>query len=156
MSRVPEHAGIACRRAQFFALKVMFTVPIYAWLLGVARHIHGPRGFAPGVPLGVLRVGLAVLALIDLLMIPRLVSGVLDPPAPPAGGASTAISRLRTASVLAMAMCEAIALLGFALALLGGQSRDFYAFALLSLAAFVWHFPRRSAWEARLRELPRA
>ena len=59
------------------------------------------------------------------------------------------VPRLLTASIVALAMCEAIAIYGLVLFLLGGRRADFYGFAAFALVGFAVYFPRRSQWEGR-------
>ena len=61
------------------------------------------------------------------------------------------LARARTATVLAAAMAELPAILGFVLFVLGGTPNDFYILAVVSLYMLVRHFPRREPWEAYVR-----
>jgi hypothetical protein len=72
-----------------------------------------------------------------------------------AARASTVTPRLVTLSIVRLAICEGVAVLGVALFLLGGRWADFCGLAVASLAAFAFNFPRRTLWEDWMRQLPR-
>ena len=72
----------------------------------------------------------------------------------PFRGVSLVGQRLFTLSIVRLAICQAIALFGVVLFLLGGRWADFYGFAVVSLGAFLFNFPRRSQWEEWARQLP--
>jgi F0F1-type ATP synthase membrane subunit c/vacuolar-type H+-ATPase subunit K len=66
------------------------------------------------------------------------------------GMAETA-GRLQTATVVSLAACEAVAILGLVLFFLTGHSRDFYLFLALAVLGFILNFPRWSHWEEAAR-----
>ena len=66
------------------------------------------------------------------------------------GGDLTAIrvQKLFVASIISMAFCEAVAIYGLVLFIVGRDSFDFYLFTFLSLIFFYVYFPRYPQWEA--------
>lgn len=54
-------------------------------------------------------------------------------------------------AIIRAALCEMPALAGLVLFLLTGYRADFYMLTVFALALEVYHFPRLSAWEERLR-----
>ena len=144
MSSRPDELARACRHAQLIGAMLVLSLVTYAFVAETIRTQQAPFiGFVPAAPIGAFRVVLAGMAAVNLLVariIPRNIRA--------RRAAGPAAQRLLTASVVALAMCEAIAIYGFVLFLLGGRRTDFYAFAALSLLGFAWHFPRLSQWEA--------
>ncbi len=67
-------------------------------------------------------------------------------------GGVTIEMKLVTSTIVAMALCESIALYGLLLFFLTGDSIDYYTFMVLSLAAFAYYFPRYPKWEARAKK----
>jgi hypothetical protein len=154
----PADLRAGCRRAQLVGVVLLITIGVYALVLGRIAAQHAPFvGFAPSVDLRLLRVVFAVVAVADLVAL-RIVTQVLLArpgwPVAPARGASPVTQRLFAVSIVRLSICEAIAVLGVALFLLGGRSADFYGFAVASLAAFAFHFPRLSRWEDWARPAP--
>src|SRR5262249_7749894 len=91
----------------------------------------------------------AALALVGLWGARRTQRSVL------ASSALPLVGRLSTAAIVALASCETIALYGLVLFLLAGRAIDYYIFAGLALVGFGIHFPRREAWEERVRDIAR-
>jgi membrane protein implicated in regulation of membrane protease activity len=136
---------------------MLATLPLYAIVLGLIAVQRAPfSGFAPSLPMGLLRVVFAVAALVDLVLL-RVVTRQLisaRPTVQPFRGASLVGQRLFTLSIVRLAICEAIAVFGVVLFLLGGRWADFYGFAVVSFAVLLFHFPRLSPWEDWARQLP--
>lgn len=65
--------------------------------------------------------------------------------------AGEALSALRGLAIVKAAVCELPAVAGLILFLLTGYRADFYMLAVFALALEIWHFPRLSRWEERLR-----
>ena len=157
MTALAADAEAACRRAQLLGVSLLLSLGVYAYVLRVIAAQHAPFiGFAPSLDLRLLRVIFALVAVVDLVMLRFVTSSVLGAArsAATAGGASVA-ARLMTLSIVRLAICEAIAILGVVLFLLGGRWADFTGFAVASLAALAFNFPRRSQWEDWVRQLPR-
>jgi len=155
----PADVRQGCRHAQLVAAVFMVTAVMYAFFIEMMRQAFAPfRGFAPDVDLGVLRVVLAVLAVLSLALgrvLRDKVGATLLVPITPMRRTSPVTRRLFTGSLLTLLLSEAIAVYGLVLFLLGGRPLDFYAFAALSLVSLVVHFPRRAQWEDRARKLSR-
>jgi ATP synthase subunit C len=153
MSPPPDDLGRGCRNAQLLGVQLIVSVGIYGYVIETIRTVYAPfTGFFPVARLDVLRIVLVAMAVANLVVIRILVPKLL---ATPAKGveirgqprASAVVKKLFTASVFALAMCEAVAIYGLVLFLIGGNRADFYGFAAFSLVAFAIHFPRRSQWE---------
>src|SRR5437762_2411366 len=84
------------------------------------------------------RADRAMLRFITPLTLARSRSGAT------AARGSAVTPRLVTLSIVRLSICEGVAILGVALFLLGGRWADFCGFAVASLAAFAFNFPRRS------------
>jgi len=63
------------------------------------------------------------------------------------GSISTFMWKLLVSTIVAYALCEAVALLGFALFLSGKNIMDFYPFGTLAICAIIMNFPRMGEWE---------
>jgi hypothetical protein len=137
---------------------MVITIGVYALVLGRIAAQHALFvGFASSVDLRLLRVVFAVVAVADLVALRIVTQVLLAGPGwsvAPARGSSRVTQRLFTVSIVRLAICEAIAILGVVLFLLGGRPADFYSFAVASLAAFAFHFPRLSQWEDWARQGP--
>ena len=55
--------------------------------------------------------------------------------------------RLLIADIVTAALCESVAIFGLAMFLLVRQIADFYTLVFISLAYFLYFFPRYSQWE---------
>jgi F0F1-type ATP synthase membrane subunit c/vacuolar-type H+-ATPase subunit K len=122
---------------------------IYAFILTLIQQTHAPfSGYAPGLPHNLLRGIFAVLALAGFGFARFLQRSILEKTAAPAPG-------LTTAAVVALALCEAVALYGFVLFLLTGRASDYYLFAAVSVVGFARYFPRREVWEEQARAIAR-
>jgi len=64
------------------------------------------------------------------------------------------IRKLSLAAIVSMALGEGPAVMGLALFLLGGFSRDFYMLLIVSLFLEFRYFPRLRNWENYLKDLP--
>ncbi|HEY3101449.1 MAG TPA: hypothetical protein VGL14_21185 [Methylomirabilota bacterium] len=158
MTELFADAQAACRRAQLIGGALVSSIVVYVFVLRVVATQHAPFiGFAPSLDLRLLRVVFALVAVVDLAMLRFVTSSVLGTTrsAPTAGGDASVAARLMTLSIVRLAICEAIAVLGVVLFLLGGRWADFSGFAVASLAAFAFNFPRRAQWEDWVRQLPR-
>lgn len=64
---------------------------------------------------------------------------------------ASALKALVTQAVVRAALCEMPAILGLVLFLLTGLRADLYMLLSVAVALELWHFPRLSRWEERLR-----
>ena len=146
MSRAPDELARVCRQAQLIGGMLVLTVAMLASVVEMLRTNQAPfLGFSPRAPLGLLRLVFAIMAVLVLVIVNVVRKQIV---AGPAAGRAPLPQRLLTASIVALAMCEAIAIYGVVLFLLGGQRTDFYGFAAFALVGFAVYFPRRSQWEA--------
>jgi F0F1-type ATP synthase membrane subunit c/vacuolar-type H+-ATPase subunit K len=161
MSPLPDDLSRGCRNAQLLGIQLILCVGIYGYVLETIRTVYAPfTGFFPVPRLDLLRIVLAAMAVANLVVIRIIVPKLLAAQAsgPEILGmprASAVVKKLFTVSVVALAMCEAIAIYGLVLFLIAGNRADFYSFAAFSLLAFAIHFPRRSQWEEWAREYVR-
>ena len=58
------------------------------------------------------------------------------------------VRRMITANIIAFALCDAVALVGLVLFLLGGAREDFYTFLVLALIFLLIRWPRTEQWQA--------
>jgi hypothetical protein len=105
------------------------------------RPFTGFAAFPAAANLRYLFYGLAVL---EVLVI-RLLQGLLLKRVPGDTFGTTAWKLLR-ASMVTVCLSEIPAILGFALFLIGGFNRDFYALLAVSLVLVFMYFPRMSSW----------
>jgi hypothetical protein len=156
MSRPPDELDRGCRQAQLIGGMLVLALGTYASVIELIRTQRAPfSGFAPAVPLDLLRPALAVMAVLGLVAVKIVRSNVLAgriAVRSSTSGMTPVVHRLLTASVVTLAICESIAIYGFVLFLLGGRRADFYGFAAFALLAFARYFPRRSLWEAWARQ----
>ena len=152
MSRAPDELDRACRRAQLIGGVLVLAIATYAFVVEMIRTRNAPFiGFAPTVPLPLLRLVLAGMAGLGLVVVsivrPKIIAGQVAASSPGAGE-RTLVQRLLSATIVTLAVCQAIAIYGLVLFLLGGQRADFYGFAAGALLGFAVYFPRLSQWEA--------
>lgn len=147
----PTDLPTACRRAQQIGVALMLSTASYFFVAKLIAAQRAPfPGFAPSLPIEVLRVVFAAMAVAALLMLKGVTRQMLVAPARPvsaAHGLSLIGQRLFALSLTRLAICQAIAVFGFVLFLLGGHWQDFYAFVIASVGAFLFHFPRLSQLE---------
>lgn len=137
----------AHRRATLIGGAMLGSLLVYVVAVEVLRATLAPfRGFAEAPALPILRWAFLALS-VGLLALARVTRARLL-----AGAGAAPAARLFTASVVSLALAEAIAVYGLVLFLVGGQVADFYGFLLLALVGIVINFPRRHQWEARARE----
>ena len=61
------------------------------------------------------------------------------------------LARLRTATMVGLALSEVPVVCGVVLVAIGRARQDFYMLLVISVYMLVRHFPRRGAWEEYLR-----
>lgn len=140
----------ACRTAQMIGVAMLVSLGLYALVATLIQKTREPfAGFAPGAPHDLLRwifvaLALAGLGLVRVIQRPILANAAIPLP-----------NRLTTATIVALAQCEAVAVYGLVLFLLAGHASDYYLFAAVALVGFALYFPRRESWEQQARELTR-
>ncbi len=143
----------ACRTAQVIGWQLLGSLVVYAIVLNLFQHARAPfSGYVPGLSHNLLRAIFVALALVNLGLagfIQRsiLERSILEKPA------SSVPALLTSAAVVALALCEAIAICGVVLFFLTGRASDYYLFAALSAVGFVRYFPRRERWEEQARAI---
>jgi F0F1-type ATP synthase membrane subunit c/vacuolar-type H+-ATPase subunit K len=138
-----EHAK-ACRTAQAIGVALLVSLGIYAVVIDQIQRTHAPfNGFVPGAPRDLLRAIFAALALANLGIVGVIQRSIL------ANAALPLVGRLQSAAIVALALCEAVAIYGLVLFMLGGRAIDYYIFAALALVGFALYFPRQEAWQER-------
>jgi dolichol kinase len=131
----------ACRTAQATGVMLLACLGLYAIVIALIQRTHAPfSGFVPAAPRDLLRaifaaVALASLGIIRVVQRPGLANAALP-----------LIGRLLTAAVVALSLCESVAIYGFVLFIIGGRAIDYYIFATLALVGFARFFPRQEAW----------
>jgi F0F1-type ATP synthase membrane subunit c/vacuolar-type H+-ATPase subunit K len=153
----------AYRTTTIIAIAMLTSVAAYVVVAEAIRATHAPfRGFA-GYPMpGVIGYAFAAMAVASLVMSRVLRDRRLQPAtrlAAPAvrsaGPTGSAARRLQEATIVSLALCESIAVLGLVLFLLWGSSLHLYLFVLLAIVGFAVHFPRWERWQERARALAR-
>ena len=152
MAAAPPRDALAkaCRTAQVIGAQFILSLGIYAFVIDQIQRTRAPfAGFVPGAPRDLLRWIFLALALAGLWLARVMQRSILANPATPLVG------RLSSAAIVALALCEAIAIYGVVLFLLSGRVSDYYLFAALALVGFGIYFPRREAWQERARAMTR-
>ncbi len=123
-------------------MALLVSLGIYAVLIDQIQRTHAPfNGFVPGAPRDLLLSIFAALALANLGIVRVIQRSIL------AKAALPMVGRLQTAAIVAMAFCEAVAIYGVVLFMLGGRAIDYYIFAVLALVGFAAYFPRQQTWQ---------
>jgi F0F1-type ATP synthase membrane subunit c/vacuolar-type H+-ATPase subunit K len=147
----------AFRVTVVIGLVMMASVLIYAVVAEIIKKQNAPfSGFSPLPPdvFTTLRYALLAVAVIQYFIIQFLNKVMLSSNAPAMGTVSPAGSStpLISASVVAFALSESVAVYGLVLFLIQGDSTDFYLFLMISLIYFTIYFPKYEKWEEWVRE----
>ncbi|MDH7499446.1 MAG: hypothetical protein QHH30_03585 [candidate division NC10 bacterium] len=140
----------AYRNAVGIGAAMIASLFIYAVLVEVLKRQQVPFGSLASFPeIKWLSTLLYVLALLQIVVI-RIVQRLLwkkratdDLP--------SLIARLNACTMVTYALCEAPAIYGLVLFLLGGLYRDFYLLLAYSLLLQLAYFPRYGRWEEWVR-----
>jgi len=125
---------------------VAASLLVYVVVLEVIRTTLKPfRGFWPVSNSQTIRY-LFYGAAVAIIILTRLLSRALLR-SEPGEGPSALINRLARTAILTAALSEIPVVLGFALFILTGSSRDFYYLFLVSLILEFMYFPRMQAWQ---------
>jgi F0F1-type ATP synthase membrane subunit c/vacuolar-type H+-ATPase subunit K len=150
----------AYRVVVIIGLALMATLLIYAAIVGILDRDPSLIRNAPTLPgsqAEIIKFALIAVTVVIFFVI-RFVNALLlkangdagnlsDARSRQAAGAPPELGRLTTAAVITYALCEAPAIFGLALFLLGRSAADFHLFLLISLFYFAVHFPKFSQWE---------
>jgi len=150
----------AYRVAVIIGLALMATLLIYASIVGILDRDPSLIRNAPVLPgsqaeiikFALIAVTVVIFFVIrfvnaSLLKVNEEAGNLPDRRSRQAAGATSEFGRLTTAAVITYALCEAPAIFGLVLFLLGRSSSDFHLFLLISLFYFAVHFPKFSQWE---------
>jgi len=143
----------AYRTSSLVGAAVIASLFLYAVVVEVGRAWLKPfLGFARVENALVLRYAFYAAAIVIVISSRILNSLILrksrqaDPKA--------VLRKLSLAAIVSMALGEGPAIMGLALFLLGGFSRDFYMLLIVSLFLEFMYFPRLRNWEDYLKDLP--
>lgn len=134
--------------ARFIYVFVMLSIVIYAvvvtFLFRDPEFIDNPEAAVRFTGLRYLLYGLAV-SMFFVIRFAR--NAILPKKAVPGAVPSDAWShRLLIADIVTAVLCESVTIFGLAMFLLGRQITDFYTLVFISLAYFLYFFPRYSQW----------
>jgi F0F1-type ATP synthase membrane subunit c/vacuolar-type H+-ATPase subunit K len=141
----------AYRSTVILAVAMIASVLVYAGVVEILpRLAPAIEGAMDPATVERLRKLLRGLALVNFLAAAWLGGR----PQRPSGEPLARLARLKTLTVVGLALAESIALYGFVLFFLSRDSMDFYYLFLVSLLSFLVVFPRRDRWQAALSEMP--
>jgi len=122
------------------------AIVLYTFLAEALRVVGHKPPLAPpaayAVKYALYITGLSALAALKL-MTARLGAKMPTP--------EDTVKALTTLAIVKAALCEVPAIAGLVLFLLTGYRLDFYLLVVFSLGLEIYHFPRLSLWEERLR-----
>jgi len=133
--------------ANFIGLAMIGSVFLYAVVVEVLKRFLAPfTGYANLTPdqVQTLKYAFVALALANFFLI-KYIPKMLG---------SRSVEQLLTTTIITLALCESVAVLGLVLFLLAGNAMDFYLFMFLSLFYFWFFFPKYQDWEDRLGTQP--
>lgn len=142
------------QRAAIISVAMAAGIPIYIVVAELlANSSEGFSGFVPDLPLQLVRGVAVVLGLMLLFVINMIRRQLLE------GDTSLAVmvtqamvpqeryASMMKATLVTMALCDALALLGLVLFLLVNDRAGMYAFVAAALVAVWMHFPRYHQWQ---------
>lgn len=140
------------RLATIIGIAIIASVFIYAAVVELIKINFAPfEGFSPFPEVEILRYILLGISIAEFFLIRfirnQIISARTEIPSYLKIQSSIPIQRLITMSVVTYALCESVAIFGFVLFLIAGDSLDFYTFMLISLIYFAVYFPRYRQWE---------
>jgi hypothetical protein len=129
------------------------SLGVYLVVAHAVAAAHAPfTGFAPASQRTTFRLVCFALAAVALLAArsvrTRILAGVPTLHVAPHRDVSPMAQRLFTATIVTLALWEAVAVLGFVGFLFTGSLLDLYAFIALAAIGLTVHFPRYSRWDA--------
>lgn len=128
------------KKARLITMVMMITVLFYGVIAFVVSDQHG-YGASSEAKMNFMRLIMFVFSAtqIALALMIRKMAGIMSKKANP--------SRRLTLQIMMNAFCEAIALFGLVLVFMSKTFMDYAVFAVISLAAFVFFFPKPKDWE---------
>ena len=142
----PEFFNAAYKQTVTIALAIVTALPIYVVVAEILTR-NAARAQLVGT-LSTLRIVFFVIAGI-VIFTTTIVKGVLLRSAP--ADAAGRVARLRSATIISLALAEIPAIFGLVRVMLGSARADFYMLLAISGYMMVRHFPRRGAWEDYVR-----
>lgn len=143
----------AYRTSSLVGAAIIISLFLYAVLVEVGRAWLKPfLGFARVDNALVLRYAFYAAAIVIVILSRILNSLILRKSSQDAPEAI--VRKLSLAAIVSMALGEGPAIMGLALFLLGGFSRDFYMLLIVSLVLEFMYFPRLRNWEGYLTDRP--
>lgn len=125
---------------------IFATLFIYAVIVEIIKSQYAPfKGFLSSVDINLLRYIFYGLAIFLILVINYL-RGILLPKEK-SEELKSIFTKLYKTSIFTALLCEAPAIFGLVLFLLGGYSRDFYMLLILSSFFVFLYFPRYRNWQ---------
>ncbi len=123
-------------------VSLLFYIAIAELWLYIDPGFRGlaPHPWIPELRLALLGISFLIAFLIPVLQRRTLLSHLAREKSPE--------KPLLTSTLIAHALCEVPALLGFVLFLMGGERMDVYLFTAISLVLAYLHFPRYERWKA--------
>jgi hypothetical protein len=125
------------RPGRIIHLAITATIFVYVLVVELCESQLAPfDGFLPEIGiLSALRIGLAVIGLINLAFVFFLLSG------------ASLLSSVRGTFVIAYASLDALAVFGLVLFLIGGQRLDFYGFAAPAFVGQLLLLTQTARWD---------
>jgi hypothetical protein len=143
----------AYRASSLVGAAIIVSLFLYAVLVEVGRAWLKPfLGFARVENALVLRYGFYAAAIVIVIFSRILNSLILRKSSQDAPVAI--VRKLSLAAIVSMALGEGPAIMGLALFLLGGFSRDFYMLLIVSFFLEFMYFPRLRNWQDYLENRP--
>lgn len=136
----------AYRATVVVAIAMVASVLMYAGIVEFLGRVSPAEPAAVPEMVPLLRQIFRGLALVTFLFLAWLGTR----PAQSDGDPPARFGRLRSRTVLGLALAESIAIYGLVLFLLGRDPRDFYTLFAVSLLSFTVVFPRRDRWRDAL------
>jgi hypothetical protein len=140
----------AYRSTVILAVPMIVSVFVYAGIVELLPRLASSEPAAEPATIELLRNVFRGLALANFLAAAWLGSR----PPRPAGEPRAHLLKLKSWTIVGLALAESIALYGLALFFLSRDSTDFYYLFLLSLLSFILVFPRPDRWKDALNEVP--
>lgn len=141
-------------QSKIIAFAFFFTLLVYAGLgeffladldIGIDSSVHG-----------ILRYIFMAVAAVEIVAMVILRNRILSAEsiAVPQTGAKEEVflQRLRSAHIIACALCESIAIYGLVLLMLGKDKTEFYAFLGVAFFMMMVNFPKFEDWKSRLED----
>jgi hypothetical protein len=143
----------------FFAVGMIASVLVYAVVAEVIKRSGPAPGFSGDREQEqMLRMILFAVAIGDALF-SFIIKGVLlksGAGLPPGMDENLVVpvltQKLQTSTIVVMAICESVAIIGLVLFILTRQTGDMYILMALSLSLFFFHFPRLDRWQEFITE----